>query len=151
MCGKNFFWHLLRSIFPPYKRKLNGNKKQRGKQLLASKSENGNLRNAWALSPTISCLSGEEAKVKNLQHFPEILHNNAKSRRNSSFGRHLCFSDFRQRTLKKSLSTRVTNQPIRQKSPLPSFIPEVTSSNSLKTPMVFLRTWYIIFFTVNTR
>ena len=29
------------------------------------------------------------------------------------------------------------------------FIPEVTSSNSLKTRMVFVRTWYIVVFTVN--
>ena len=29
------------------------------------------------------------------------------------------------------------------------FIPEVTSSNSLKTRMLFLRTWYIVVFTVN--
>ena len=31
------------------------------------------------------------------------------------------------------------------------FKPELTSSNSWKTHMVFLRTWYIILFTVNTR
>ena len=58
--------------------------------------------------------------MKNLQHFPETLQQAIMQSQHEirSFGRHFCFSDFRQRALKKSLSTRVTNQPIRQKSPL---------------------------------
>ena len=53
--------------------------------------------------PTVSCHSEKKDKVKNLQRFHEIAPSDAI---------------FRQRALKKSLSTRVTNQPIRQKSPL---------------------------------
>jgi len=95
----NFAYVLLERVFctfcGTFFRPTTSYKKPRRKQVLANKTKDGCEKSAL-LFPAIP----KRRQIKDLQHLPKTL------AQNRSFACHLCFYDFRQRELTKSLSTR---------------------------------------------